>query len=394
MAERRMFSKRIISSARFLRMPASAQALYLHLVMNADDEGIVEAFSVMRLAAANEEDLKELAEHKFIRILNDDFVAHILDWDENNKIRPDRKKESLYKDLLEEDKTEEETNFTTDEKPSNDATAADCGQVSADCPTSDGQLSTDCGQVSADCPHRLGKVRLGKVRLKKHNAQPRAREAQKTKRASPSLSDYTKNEALSEALAGFVEMRRKIKAPLTDRALTLALSQLDKLAKSDEEKIAIVNQTVMNGWKGFYALKQEVNQRGNTGINRRTAKDEDRYADFREADRRQIYPWEVQSQPGSAGTVSGVHSPSGGSAGEVPELPGKVLAGGEPSRGDPCPDDCGRPGDGSRGNLQMGAPAPGTGTNQSARSIGPSADGVCAGHLSGLPPDAGECGSG
>ena len=170
MAERRMFSKRIISSARFLRMPASAQALYLHLVMNADDEGIVEAFSVMRLAAANEEDLKELEEHKFIRILNDDFVAHILDWDENNKIRPDRKKESLYKDLLEEDKTEETESITTDEEPNNDAPAADCGQVSADCPTSDGQLSADCGQVSADCPHRLGKVRLGKVRLKKHNA--------------------------------------------------------------------------------------------------------------------------------------------------------------------------------------------------------------------------------
>ena len=154
-------------------MAASAQALYLHLVMNADDEGVVEAFPIMRLAAASEDDLKELAEHKFIRILNDDFVAHILDWDENNKIRPDRKRESLYKDLLEEDKTEEETNFTTDEKPSNDATAADCGQVSADCPTSDGQLSADCGQVSADCPHRLGKDRLGKDRIKDNNAHTR-----------------------------------------------------------------------------------------------------------------------------------------------------------------------------------------------------------------------------
>ena len=51
MAERRMFSKRIISSARFLRMAASAQALYLHLVMNADDEGVVEAFCIFRVWA-------------------------------------------------------------------------------------------------------------------------------------------------------------------------------------------------------------------------------------------------------------------------------------------------------------------------------------------------------
>lgn len=45
MAERRMFSRSVVESARFLKMPVSSQNLYFHLVMNADDDGIVEAYA-------------------------------------------------------------------------------------------------------------------------------------------------------------------------------------------------------------------------------------------------------------------------------------------------------------------------------------------------------------
>ena len=38
MAERRMFAKTIIDSDAFLDMPLSAQALYFHLSMRADDD--------------------------------------------------------------------------------------------------------------------------------------------------------------------------------------------------------------------------------------------------------------------------------------------------------------------------------------------------------------------
>ena len=172
MAERRMLSIKITSSARFLRMSHASQALYMHLVMNADDDGVVEAFSIMRLAAATEENLQELADRKFIRILNEDLVAHILDWDENNKIRSDRKRDSIYKDLLDGVEAEEERAVVAAveaaaepdaEESSNDALAADCGQVAADC----GQVTANRGQLPADCPHRIGKVRLGEDRVGK-----------------------------------------------------------------------------------------------------------------------------------------------------------------------------------------------------------------------------------
>ena len=41
MAEKRMFTNKIIESDAFLDMPLSAQALYVHLNMNADDDGFV-----------------------------------------------------------------------------------------------------------------------------------------------------------------------------------------------------------------------------------------------------------------------------------------------------------------------------------------------------------------
>lgn len=101
MADRRMFSKRIINSGRFLKMPISSQALYFHLGLNADDDGIVEAYNVISsINGCTEDDLKVLVSKGFIQVLNDDLVTYITDWTENNKIRADRKIDSIYKDLL------------------------------------------------------------------------------------------------------------------------------------------------------------------------------------------------------------------------------------------------------------------------------------------------------
>ena len=101
MADRRMFSKRIINSGRFLKMPISSQALYFHLGLNADDDGIVEAYNVISsINGCTEDDLKVLVSKGFVEVLNDDLVTYITDWTENNKIRADRKIDSIYKDLL------------------------------------------------------------------------------------------------------------------------------------------------------------------------------------------------------------------------------------------------------------------------------------------------------
>ncbi len=98
---RRMFSDTITDSASFLKMPSSSRLLYYDLGMNADDDGVVEAYTVMRKTGATEDDLKVLVTKGFVKILDpEDLVIFIVHWRENNKIRADRKKNSIYKDLL------------------------------------------------------------------------------------------------------------------------------------------------------------------------------------------------------------------------------------------------------------------------------------------------------
>jgi hypothetical protein len=100
MANRRMFSKRVVCSAKFLKLPLRSQALYFHLGINADDDGVVEGFIVMRMVGLLEEDLRLLETENFIVILNDHLVSYMTDWNEHNLIRADRKVDSKYKDLL------------------------------------------------------------------------------------------------------------------------------------------------------------------------------------------------------------------------------------------------------------------------------------------------------
>ncbi len=100
MAERRMFSQKVVQSARFLKMPKSTQCLYFHLGLRADDDGVVEAYSVMNLIKADEDDLRILVAKGFVKILNEDLVTYLIDWPEQNKIRADRKQDSRYKPLL------------------------------------------------------------------------------------------------------------------------------------------------------------------------------------------------------------------------------------------------------------------------------------------------------
>ena len=100
MSDRRMFSKRITQTAKFLQMPPTSQLLYFHLGLNADDDGIVEAFPIMRMINSVEDDLRVLVAKGLVKILNQDLVVFICDWQENNYIRGDRKKDSIYKDLL------------------------------------------------------------------------------------------------------------------------------------------------------------------------------------------------------------------------------------------------------------------------------------------------------
>lgn len=100
MAQRRMIDRRFTRTQRFLKLPLETQALYFHLMQDADDDGVVEAFPIVRMIGAAEDSLGLLEVKGFIKPLNDEMVYFILNFAEQNYIRGDRYNPSKYKELL------------------------------------------------------------------------------------------------------------------------------------------------------------------------------------------------------------------------------------------------------------------------------------------------------
>ena len=98
MAERRMFAKTIIDSDAFLDMPVTAQLLYFHLSMRADDDGFVnKPKTIMRMTGCKDDDLNLLFLKKFLIPFESGIVV-IKHWKIHNYIRNDRYKETKYKE--------------------------------------------------------------------------------------------------------------------------------------------------------------------------------------------------------------------------------------------------------------------------------------------------------
>lgn len=141
-----MMSKSIIKSDTFLDMPATTQNLYFHMLLDADDDGFINApKSIMRMIGAKEDDMKVLVAKQFV-IPFESGVVVIKDWKIHNYIQNDRYKPSTLpeRDLLniQKDKT-----YTL----KNDVS----------------RMDTECIQTVSIGKDRLGKDRLGKDRIGK-----------------------------------------------------------------------------------------------------------------------------------------------------------------------------------------------------------------------------------
>ncbi len=93
------------------------------------------------------------------------------------------------------------------------------------------------------------------------------------------IGDFTQNPKLITAINDFMEMRTKIKKPMTDRAVELLLGKLSTMADTDEEKIALLEQSTANSWLSVYPLKQDKpQQRGGqqNGSKRRISRSDNR----------------------------------------------------------------------------------------------------------------------
>ena len=112
MAERRMFTKKVTDDDNFMSLSSSAQALYLHLSMSADDDGFCNQVTIsMFKAHASVQDLQALLEKRYIYQFENGVIV-IKHWRMANALRKDRYTETVFKDELAQLKLKENGSYT------------------------------------------------------------------------------------------------------------------------------------------------------------------------------------------------------------------------------------------------------------------------------------------
>lgn len=140
MGKRRMLSSTITDNDNFIGLSASAQALYMHLCLSADDDGFSDQISMsMFKAHAGVQDLEALIEREYL-IRFDSGVIVISHWHVMNSLRKDRRKETLFK--------EERAQILENSSGCYERVEMVDGRLSDGCQMVDGRLSDGCQAVA------------------------------------------------------------------------------------------------------------------------------------------------------------------------------------------------------------------------------------------------------
>lgn len=233
-----MFSLKIIDTDAFLDMPITSRLLYYDLSMRADDDGFVASpRKIQRMIGCSNDDLKLLMAKQFV-IEFESGVCVIKHWKIHNYIAKDRYTPTFYK--------------------------AEMAQLEE----SDGcyeLVNTKCIQNGNKM---LPQVRLGlDLDLGLDIDKDKTQNISKPSKTEIVINTYTSNKDLHKAITDFIEMRKKLRKPMTDRALELFLMKLTKLSANDDERIEIINNSTMNCYLGIFPLKKEGANNGFTGKN-------------------------------------------------------------------------------------------------------------------------------
>lgn len=234
-AQRRMFSMKIIDTDLFLDMPVSSQLLYFHLSMRADDDGFISSpKKIMKMVNCSEDDLKVLEAKQFV-IPFDNGICVITHWRIHNYIQKDRYSETMY--------LEEKQSLDVD----------------------DNGAYTKCIQnvYNLDTQVRLGKGSKGKGRLE---------EGKESKETIQTLIDAYASPGgeLNKTILDYIEMRTALKKKPTPRALKMIFTKLDKLANDEYTKIKILEQSILKSWTDVYELKEHMSSNSNNpGVNQK-----------------------------------------------------------------------------------------------------------------------------
>lgn len=229
MAQKRMFSLKIVDTDAFLDMPQSTQNLYFHLGMRADDEGFIgNVKRIMKMIGSSEDDKKVLLAKRFILEFESGVVV-IKHWKMNNYLQNDRIKETTYlqeKSLLFE---KENGSYTLD--------------------------STQGTPLYTKCIHSIDKNRLD---LDKNSKEESEQVAVIKKSQKQILLDMVKEQNfdsdLIDKLETWLTYKIEKKSLYKETGFKIFLKQfIEALNKYDKKHIINCFDTAMaNNWQGVF----------------------------------------------------------------------------------------------------------------------------------------------
>jgi DNA-binding transcriptional regulator YhcF (GntR family) len=78
---------------------------------------------------------------------------------------------------------------------------------------------------------------------------------------------FPDDEALNDAFADFVDNRKKLRKPMTDKAIDLQIKKINELSGGDNDKaIALIENAIMRGWLSVFPIKEQKQETTSTGI--------------------------------------------------------------------------------------------------------------------------------
>ena len=116
---------------------------------------------------------------------------------------------------------------------------------------------TNCNKsVTTDIDIDIEKdIELDKeIEKKEINKEKKLSDAQEIKNLIE--NEFDNNQELLNAFNDFLKMRISKKAKNTAYAIKLLLNKLNQMALNDNEKLEIINQSIINGWQGLFPLKK------------------------------------------------------------------------------------------------------------------------------------------
>jgi predicted transcriptional regulator len=97
----------------------------------------------------------------------------------------------------------------------------------------------------------------GQQKDNKRTTKGQRKDTNKNEKNEKNEEEVNNKTALDSAIDDFIQFRKQSKKPMTDKAVKLIREKLDKMASDDDTKIAILNQSIEQGWTGIYPLKTD-----------------------------------------------------------------------------------------------------------------------------------------